>query len=203
MNYSQKHVLSIEEISKLIRDAKFVNPSVHEKFDMELFALGYLSALQSLNSINRVSANIEGLVAIRNLEANGKITTQEKFEALQGILNLGENPLNSAKLSNLNVLPEKWNGLDQTCNKGKKDEKDLSPGIAHKRSKSIEGKKNIIPERVRVENKNEACCLCGNNVKGINLSKIQGCGHVFHENCLRLYLHNEVKLIEGYLSRIF
>jgi len=195
MNSSQKPIINLEELSKQFRDVNFKHPPVSERFSAELFTLGYISALQALNGINKVSQNLQGLVSLRNLEANGKITAKEKLAVLQDIIKLTDSPLNASQLTSLQVLPEKWKTLDQTLVQKREGESPILAGPVQKRSKSIEGKQNITFERstkAPVKAEQGVCWICGGNLRTINQSKIQGCGHSFHENCLKGYLQNEV-----------
>jgi len=195
MNSSQKPLINLEELSKQFRDAKFKYPPINERFSAEFFTLGFISALQALNGINKVSQNLQGLISLRNLEANGKITTKEKLEVLQDIIKLTDSPLNPQQLSSLQVIPEKWKGLDQTIVQKREGESPTLPGPTPKRSKSIEGKQNMTSEKsskITIKTEQGACSICGGTLRAINLSKIQGCGHSFHENCLKVYLQNEV-----------
>lgn len=196
MDHSHKSAIDLDELSKLFRDIKFNHASVNEKFDVELFTLGYLAALQSLNGVNKINTNLQDLIHLRNLESDGRISRQEKLEVLTEIIKLTQNPSNISQTTSVRVLPERLQAHQRSPRKQVEQGSPTSQTITHKRSKSNEGKNLTSSEKGTSSGASgHACCICGNKMKGMNYAKLQNCGHCFHDSCLKSFLQREVKKI--------
>lgn len=184
----------LEELSDIISQAKSQNFSSNEDFDLEIFILGYITALQSLSNIDRFQANLNDLITARNLESKGKITRNERYEYLANVVLLTndfENKKN--QLSKFKILPntQKPGFLPKIPLRDK-----VSPAqtalSSTKRSKSNESKQRLIVSSLVKSSQSEECFLCLQEMKNFNQLKLDACGHSFHKKCLHNYITEEV-----------
>jgi hypothetical protein len=184
----------LEDLADIISQAKSQNLSANEDFDLEVFVLGYITALQSLSNIDRFQVNLNDLITSRNLESKGKITKNERYEYLANVLLLTNDFENKKhQISKFKILPNTQKpGFLPKIPLREKASTDQTALSSAKRSKSNESKQRLIVSSIVKNSQSEECFLCLQEMKNFNQLKLDACGHSFHKKCLQIYISEEV-----------
>jgi len=184
----------LAQLSEVIRQIKNQNLAVNEDFDLELFCLGYLTALQTLGGVDRFHENLNDLLSLRNMESKGKVSQIEKYNYLSNILLLTHEFENKrTHLARFKVLPQsKREAFLPRIPLRHKPEQQTSEFLSSKRSKSNESRQRLLVSPMIADRHTEECFLCLQEMKNFNQIKLDACNHSFHRKCLQTYLTEEV-----------